>query len=85
MHVESDVKRDFTLGQFFDVWGVRFSKSCLGAYCAKGADRLRVFVNGKPASNDPRNLVLREHQEIAVVYGPATAKASIPSSYRFEE
>ncbi len=85
MHVESDVKRDFTLGQFFDVWGVRFSKSCIGAYCAKGADTLRVFANGKPVSGDPRNLVLRDHQEIAVVYGPATAKVSVPSSYHFEE
>ncbi len=84
IHVESDVVRDFTLGQFFDVWGVRFSKNCLGAYCAKGADTLRVFINGKPVSGDPRNLVLRQHQEIAVVYGPATANGSIPSSYRFE-
>jgi hypothetical protein len=85
MHVESDVKRDFTLGQFFDVWGVRFSKSCIGGYCAKGADTLRVFVNGKPVGNDPRNLVLRDHQEIAVVYGPAAAGVSVPSTYRFEE
>jgi hypothetical protein len=85
IHVESDVKRDFTLGQFFDVWGVRFSKSCIGAYCAKGADTLRVFVNGKPVSGDPRNLVLREHQEIAVVYGPPTANVTVPSTYRFEE
>jgi len=85
IHVESDVKRDFTLGQFFDVWGVRFSKSCVGAYCAKGTDTLRVFVNGKPVSGDPRNLVLREHQEIAVVYGPVTANVAVPSTYRFEE
>ncbi len=85
MHVESDVKRDFTLGQFFDVWGVRFTKSCIGAYCAKGADTLRVFVNGKPVSDDPRNLILRDHQEIAVVYGPATANVIVPSSYRFED
>jgi hypothetical protein len=85
MHVESDVKRDFTLGQFFDVWGLRFSQSCIGGYCAKGADKLRVFVNGKPVSNDPRGLVLRDHQEIAVVYGPAAAGVSVPSTYRFEE
>ncbi len=25
IHVESDQVRDFTLGQFFDVWGVRFT------------------------------------------------------------
>jgi len=85
IHVESDVVRDFTLGQFFDVWGVRFSRDCVGGYCAKGTDALRVFVDGKPVSGDPRNLVLREHQEIAVVYGPATANVSVPSTYRFEE
>lgn len=85
IHVESDVMRDFTLGQFFDVWGVRFSKNCVGAYCAKGADTLRVFVNGEAVSGDPRSLVLREHQEIAVIYGPATANLSVPSTYRFEE
>lgn len=85
IHVESDVMRDFTLGQFFDVWGVRFSKDCVGGYCAKGADALRVFVNGKAVNGDPRNLVLREHQEIAVVYGPPSAKIKIPSNYRFNE
>lgn len=85
IHVESDVVRDFTLGQFFDVWGVLFSRDCVGGYCAKGADALRVFVDGKPVSGDPRNLVLREHQEIAVIYGPATANVSVPSTYRFEE
>jgi hypothetical protein len=85
IHVESDVKRDFTLGQFFDVWGVRFSKSCLGGYCANRTDTLRIFVNGKPVSGDPRSLVLREHQEIAVVYGPPKANVTVPSSYQFEE
>jgi hypothetical protein len=85
IHVESDVMRDFTLGQFFDVWGVRLSKDCVGGYCAKGTDTLRVFVNGKSISGDPRNLVLREHQEIAVVYGPTAANTPIPSTYRFEE
>lgn len=85
IHVESDVMRDFTLGQFFDVWGVRLTRDCVGGYCAKGADALRVFVNGKLLSGDPRNLVLREHQEIAVIYGPATANVSVPSTYRFEE
>jgi hypothetical protein len=64
---------------------VRFSKDCLGGYCAKGANTLRLFVNGKAVSSDPRSLVLREHQEIAVVYGPPSAKVAIPSTYRFEE
>ena len=85
IHVESDVVRDFTLGQFFDVWGVRFTKDCVGGYCAKGTDKLRVFSNGKPLTGDPRGLVLTSHQEIAVVYGPAESSIVIPSSYKFDE
>src|SRR5581483_6997689 len=34
IHVESPVRRTFTLGQFFDVWGLRFTRTCIGAYCA---------------------------------------------------
>ena len=37
VHIESPDKRDYTLGQFFDVWGVRLSSTCLGApYCNVG-------------------------------------------------
>ena len=85
IHVESDEVRDFTLGQFFDVWGVRFTKDCIGGYCAKDSNKLRVFSNGKLVSGDPRNLVLTSHQEIAVVYGPEKSTVTIPSTYKFEQ
>src|ERR1051325_10609399 len=84
IHVEADEVRDFTIGQFFDVWGVRFTKDCIGGYCAKGNDKLHVFANGKPVSGDPRALVLTAHQEIAVVYGPEKTAVSIPSHYDFD-
>ena len=82
IHVESDEVRDFTLGEFFDVWGVRFTRDCIGVYCAKLNNKLRVFSNGKPVTGDPRNLVLTAHQEIAIAYGPE--KIAIPSSYDFD-
>lgn len=84
IHVESDEVRDFTLGQFFDVWGVRFTKDCIGGYCAKGNDKLQVLSNGKPVTGDPRALLLSAHQEIAIVYGPPKAAATAPSSYNFD-
>jgi hypothetical protein len=34
VHVESPTVRTYTLGQVFDVWGLRFSSRCLGGYCA---------------------------------------------------
>jgi hypothetical protein len=33
IHVESSIIRTFTLGEFFDIWGVRLTPSCMGGYC----------------------------------------------------
>ena len=48
IHVGSPTVRTYTLGQFFAVWGVRFTPSCLGGYCAGDGRQLRVYVNGRP-------------------------------------
>jgi hypothetical protein len=85
IHVESDQVRDFTLGQFFDVWGVRFTKDCIGGYCTKGNDKLRVFSDGKPVTGDPTNLVLSSHQVIAVVFGPVQSTPTIRTTYQFDD
>jgi hypothetical protein len=69
IHVESPVVRTFTLGQFFGLWGVRFTPRCIGGYCERGAARLRVFVNGRPVRGDARALALREHQQIVIAFG----------------
>lgn len=46
MHLESDDESGaITLGQFFTVWGVRLSASCVGGYCAP-TDEVRLYVNG---------------------------------------
>ena len=81
IHVESAQTKPYTLGQFMSVWGVRFSKRCIGGYCASGGKPLRFYLNGKPFRGNPDNLILKNHQEIAVVYGKAPKK--IPSTYDF--
>ncbi|HUY71905.1 MAG TPA: hypothetical protein VMV08_06650 [Gaiellaceae bacterium] len=81
IHVESDRPGTFTLGQFFDEWGVRFSSSCLGGYCAGTGEELRVYVDGKRISSDPRGIVLTNHLEIAVVFGAPADFGSVPSTY----
>jgi hypothetical protein len=84
IHVESPTVRDFTLGEFFGVWGLRFTTDCIGGMCNAGASKLRVFVNGKPVAGDPADLVLRSHQEIVVAYGTkAQVPKPVPSSYNF--
>jgi hypothetical protein len=77
IHVESPTKRTFTLGQFWDVYGVRFDARCVGGECG----RVRVWVNGRPWSANPRSVVLRSHQEIVVAVGAAPAR--IPRRYAF--
>jgi hypothetical protein len=65
IHVESPTKRTFTLGQFWDVYGVRFDAHCVGGECGG----VQVYVNGARYLGNPRAIVLRSHQELAVVVG----------------
>jgi len=84
IHVESPTQRAYTLGEFFDVWGVRFTGACIGGYCNGGGKTVRVWANGHLVTGDPRQLALTEHEEIVVAYGTdAQLPASIPSSYGF--
>ena len=84
VHVESPTRRTFSLGQFFDVWGVRFTQTCLGGYCAGSGKSLRVYVDGHLVAGDPRRVELFAHEEIVVAYGTAAELPNpIPSSYTF--
>jgi hypothetical protein len=70
VHIEADRPFPFTLGEFFTIWGVRFSDTRIGAYADHGTRRLRVYVNGRRVA-DPVAHVLRAHDRIVVGYGPA--------------
>lgn len=77
IHVESPTKRSYSLGQFFGVWGVRLTGSCVGSECGK----LQWWVNGVEQSGNPADLVLKEHQEIAIALG--TPPTVVPKSFDF--
>ncbi|HXF74041.1 MAG TPA: hypothetical protein VNO79_15705 [Actinomycetota bacterium] len=84
IHVESALARTFTLGEFFDVWGVRFTDRCLGGYCGSGQDRLRVFVDGDEVGTGFRDVPLEDGSEIVVAFGTRDELPDpIPSSYDF--
>lgn len=84
IHIESNTARDFTLGQFFDIWGVRFTPDSIGGYKTSATSTLAVYANGSLVPGDPRSLVLTAHQEILVVYGTKQEMPqTIPSSYPF--
>jgi hypothetical protein len=69
IHVESPVVREYTLGEFFDVWGVRLTADCVGGYCARGGKLLAAFVDGNRFDGDPRSIKLADGQQILLAYG----------------
>ena len=81
IHIESPVRRSFTLGQFFDIWGAELSWThAAGAVAAHGG-RLSIWVNGKTWHGaDPRSIVLRDQESIVIQAGPPFAKPA-PSDW----
>ena len=83
IHIESPVAKDYTLGQFFDIWNKKFSNTQIFDNIVNGKSTLNVYVNGNkvnPAVNY-KEIKLNEHDEIAIVYG--TPPSNIPSAYNF--
>lgn len=83
VHIEAARRYPFELGQFFEVWGVKFTDSQLGGLKDNGAMRVRVYVNGRPVA-DPVHYVMRAHDSIIVGYGdpgsfPTRLPADIPA------
>ena len=81
IHNEAPSAYDFDLGQFFGIWGVRLSKSCIGGLCQKPGEAFHVWVNGHPFLGNPTRIVLRAHDEIVIAYGKLPKK--IPAKYHF--
>ncbi len=78
VHMEAVRRFPFTLGDFFDVWGVRFGAGTLGSLQDNGPNRVWVYVNNRLIS-DPARYVLRNGDSVSIGYGP---KGSFPHYVR---
>jgi hypothetical protein len=65
IHIESPVRRTFTLGQFFDIWGQPLGPDQVGP--ARG--RVVAFENGHRLTGSPRNIPLLTHAVIQLDVG----------------
>lgn len=83
VHVHSPTVREFTIGDIFDVWGVRLTATCLGGNCPQADRTLRVFVNGTAVRN-PRATPLTKRARIVVTFG-TTAQLPSPIPAKFGE
>ena len=87
IHIESPEKRNFTLGEFFDIWNQNFSSSQIfdNTVDGSGNSTLNVYVNGSKisAGSDYGQIPINAHDEIAIVFGKPPD--SVPTAYKFEE
>lgn len=83
IHIESPVKRNYTLGQFFDIWDKKFNNTQIFDNLVSGNNTLKVYVNGSKVvdGTNYRDLVLHAHDEIAIIYGKPPS--TIPTKYDF--
>jgi hypothetical protein len=70
IHIEAPKDRSFTLGDFFAVWGQPLSKTEASLAKAPKGSRLRVWVNNKLYTGDPRAIKLEPHTDIVIQAGP---------------
>jgi hypothetical protein len=87
VHIESPINRDFTLGQFYDLWKSKLNNLQVFDNIFNGKDMTppNVYINGikVPSTINYRDIKLTPHQEIAIVYG--RPPDSIPSVYDFPQ
>jgi hypothetical protein len=79
IHIEASEPYPFKLGQFFTIWGVKFTNSQLGSYTAAPGTPLAVYVNGKPVAN-PAGYAMKGHDDVVVGYGKP---GSFPTSFQY--
>lgn len=85
IHIESPVKRQFSLGELFSEWQVSLTPDNIGALHAGDGRVVRVFVNGRQQAGNPAAIMFNAHDEIALVYGTPQSGENIPSKYDFPE
>jgi hypothetical protein len=65
IHVESPTQRQYTLGDFFDIWRQPLS----GQQVGPATGTVTAYVNGVRYTGDPRGIVLTEHSDIQLDVG----------------
>ncbi len=68
IHIESVVTRDYTLGEFFRIWGQTFDSQQVLGHVAQAGHRVWMVVDGAETSPS-YSLVLRDGMNIAIACG----------------
>jgi len=82
IHIEAPVQKDFTLADFFYIWGKSFNKDQIMDSKVDATHGLKMYVDGKEVQSF-ENLVLQDTQDIFIDYyllkdGPDAVPAFYP-------
>ncbi len=69
LHIEAPCQREFTLPEFFAIWGEPLNRSCIFSYCSNETHTLKVSVNGEER-NDFMKYLMRDGDKIVIEYSP---------------
>jgi hypothetical protein len=84
IHMEAAHPYNFTLGDFFSVWGVKLGPTQLGGLTGYGGDHLHFYLNGRPLVN-PAAYVMQNRDSIVIGYGPEGSFPHTPSTLLLKE
>jgi len=73
IHIEapvSEASRQFTLGDFFHVWGQPLSAHRVAGMTVGAGDSEQVWVDGAPYTGDLAQVPLRSHTQVVIEVGP---------------
>lgn len=76
IHVESPQPKQFTLKQFFDIWGQPLQRDNIAGFHGT----VHAFVDGKPYSGNLADIVFTPHEEITLEVGSPVV---VPPVYIF--
>lgn len=74
IHVESPALREFTLGEFFDIWDQPLKRTDVAGAKPRPGETVKVYVDGEPFAGDPRKIEFTQHLDIAILVGPPYTK-----------
>lgn len=78
IHIESPNEKNYTLANFFDVWGQPLDTDNVAGL--RGA--VRTFVNGRVQFGNPREIILHNHDQITLY---VDAPYGVPPTYLFPD
>ena len=80
LHMEAVENYPFELGQFFTIWGVKFTPTQIGAFKVGNGLVLEAYVNGKKVP-DPTKAILRQGDRVVLGFGRPN---SFPKDFKLD-